>query len=166
MYRRIEDFTGDFRHQAEETLKLFRAIPESAAGVAIPGGRSLGRLAWHLTCSLGEIGRGAGLGQLEPHDDQGEEVPPIAEVVEAYARSAATLPGLLAGAWTDALLPEEITLYGRPWRRGDVLSMLLVHQAHHRGQMTVLMRQAGLAVPGMVGPAREEWGAFGMPAQR
>jgi uncharacterized damage-inducible protein DinB len=30
--------------------------------------------------------------------------------------------------------------------------------------MTVLMRQAGLAVPGVYGPAREEWAAYGMAA--
>ena len=29
----------------------------------------------------------------------------------------------------------------------------------------VLMRQAGLAVPGVYGPSKEEWGAYGMPAQ-
>jgi hypothetical protein len=28
----------------------------------------------------------------------------------------------------------------------------------------VLMRQAGLSVPGVYGPAREEWAAMGMPA--
>ena len=28
--------------------------------------------------------------------------------------------------------------------------------------MTVLMRQAGLKVPGVYGPAREEWAEFGM----
>ena len=38
----------------------------------------------------------------------------------------------------------------------------LSHQTHHRGQMTVLMRQAGLTVPGVYGPAREEWAAMGM----
>jgi len=42
------------------------------------------------------------------------------------------------------------------------LQVLVVHQAHHRGQMTVLMRQAGLKVPGVYGPAREEWTAYGM----
>lgn len=51
------------------------------------------------------------------------------------------------------------------WRRGSTLGRLLVHQTHHRGQMTVLMRQAGLTVPGVYGPAREEWAAFGMPPQ-
>jgi len=29
--------------------------------------------------------------------------------------------------------------------------------------MTVLMRQAGLDVPGVYGPARQEWAAYGVP---
>jgi uncharacterized damage-inducible protein DinB len=44
-----------------------------------------------------------------------------------------------------------------------VLSIVLSHQTHHRGQMTVLMRQAGVPVPGMYGPSREEWEAMGVP---
>jgi uncharacterized damage-inducible protein DinB len=44
------------------------------------------------------------------------------------------------------------------------LGALVGHQTHHRGQMTVLMRQAGLVVPGIFGPAREEWAKMGMPA--
>jgi uncharacterized damage-inducible protein DinB len=56
-------------------------------------------------------------------------------------------------------------MYGMTWTKGTVLVSLITHQAHHRGQMTVLMRQAGLKVPGVYGPAREEWAAMGMPAQ-
>jgi len=37
-----------------------------------------------------------------------------------------------------------------------------VHELHHRGQLTVLMRQAGLVVPGIFGPAQEEWTRYGM----
>jgi uncharacterized damage-inducible protein DinB len=55
-------------------------------------------------------------------------------------------------------------MYGDKWKRGQTLHALILHQAHHRGQMTVLMRQAGLPVPGIYGPSREEWEAFGMPA--
>jgi len=29
----------------------------------------------------------------------------------------------------------------------------------------VIMRQAGLRVPGVMGPAEEEWAAMGMPVQ-
>jgi len=34
---------------------------------------------------------------------------------------------------------------------------MMMHQSHHRGQMTVLMRQAGLRVPYIYGPAYEDW---------
>jgi uncharacterized damage-inducible protein DinB len=42
--------------------------------------------------------------------------------------------------------------------------MMIKHIVHHRGQMTVLMRQAGVQVPGIYGPAREEWSQMGMEA--
>jgi uncharacterized damage-inducible protein DinB len=54
-------------------------------------------------------------------------------------------------------------MYGETWKRGLTLFYLLMHQAHHRGQMTVLMRQAGLPVIGIYGPAKEEWAAQGLP---
>ncbi len=41
---------------------------------------------------------------------------------------------------------------------------LITHQAHHRGQMTVLMRLVGLKVPGVYRPSKDEWVSFGMPA--
>lgn len=37
----------------------------------------------------------------------------------------------------------------------------LTDESHHRAQMTVLMRQAGLKVPGIRGPAKEDWSQFG-----
>jgi hypothetical protein len=49
---------------------------------------------------------------------------------------------------------------------GSLLLFLLQHQSHHRGQMTVLMRQAGLSVPGIYGPSKEEWARFGMEPQK
>jgi len=64
--------------------------------------------------------------------------------------------------WSDATLLVEDDMYGERWPRGMTLQALISHQIHHRGQMTVLMRQAGLSVPGVYGPAREEWAAYGM----
>jgi len=55
-------------------------------------------------------------------------------------------------------------MYGETWKRGMTLLYLMLHQAHHRGQITVLMRQAGLKVTGIYGPAKEEWQTMGMPA--
>jgi uncharacterized damage-inducible protein DinB len=66
--------------------------------------------------------------------------------------------------WNDGTLEVEDDMYGEKWKRGLTLAILVNHESHHRGQMTVLMRQAGLKVPGVVGPAKEEWAQYNMPA--
>jgi uncharacterized damage-inducible protein DinB len=67
-------------------------------------------------------------------------------------------------AWSDPELQNMDVMYGHlQWKRGQSLLALLVHQVHHRGQMTVLMRQAGLLVPDFYGPTREGWAILGLP---
>ena len=70
----------------------------------------------------------------------------------------------IAAAWTDEVLLDTDDLYGQTWPRGLTLSVLLRHEAHHVGQMTVLLRQAGATVPGVCGPAKEEWASMGREA--
>ncbi len=55
-------------------------------------------------------------------------------------------------------------MFGMMWPRGLTLQVLIRHEIHHRAQMTVLMRLAGLRVPGIYGPSREEWAERGMRA--
>jgi uncharacterized damage-inducible protein DinB len=64
--------------------------------------------------------------------------------------------------WKDETLQVVDDLYGQKWKRGATLLSLIKHEVHHRGQMTVLMRQAGLKVPGIYGPSKEEWPQYGM----
>jgi len=164
MFSRIEDFVSAWNHESQSTLKLMRACTDASLSQPVgPGGRTLGRLAWHITVTLPEMLGHAGLPVTGPA--QGSPVPPLAAIVAAYEASAKAVGAEVAAKWTDAMLAERVPMYGEQWRRGDVLNSLIVHQAHHRGQMTVLMRQAGLTVPGVYGPAAEEWAAMGMPAQ-
>jgi uncharacterized damage-inducible protein DinB len=82
-------------------------------------------------------------------------------MIQAYsAASDALLKGI--ESWSDADLEREDEMYGEIWKRGYGLQVLLVHQTHHRGQMTVLMRQAGLLVPSIYGPVKEGWSAYGV----
>jgi uncharacterized damage-inducible protein DinB len=85
-------------------------------------------------------------------------------MIRQYESAARAVGEAVAENWTEAMLTENIPMYGEQWPRGNMLWALMAHQAHHRGQMTVLMRQAGLKVPGIYGPAREEWAALNMPA--
>ena len=60
----------------------------------------------------------------------------------------------------DEQLSSEVSHHGRTLPMDTVLSGLIRHQIHHRGQMTVLMRQAGVVVPSVYGPSREESAAI------
>jgi uncharacterized damage-inducible protein DinB len=86
-------------------------------------------------------------------------------MIRLYEEGARAVGEVVKQRWTDAMLDEMIPMYGQQWPRGNVLTSLIAHQTHHRAQMTVLMRQAGLKVPGVYGPAREEWAAMNLPPQ-
>ncbi len=164
MMRRIEDFLTGWAAERDATLKVFDALTDASLNQRVTAtGRSLGQLAWHVTLSLGEMMAHAG----SPIPWPGEDAPvpgSITQIRETYAKSSEALLEQIGRSWDDAGLEVEVPMYGESWRRGMVLSVLIVHQAHHRGQMTVLMRQAGLQVPGVYGPSREEWQQFDMPA--
>lgn len=164
MYRRIEDFVRDWEHDSENTNKLFAALTqESLTQQVCDGFRDLGRLAWHITQTIPEMMNQTGLSVtgVDPH----APVPKtLGEIQKAYRDAAKSLVSEVNSKWNDDTLDLEDNMYGSNWKRGLTLSALMIHQAHHRGQMTVLMRQAGLKVPGMLGPVKEEWALYGMPA--
>lgn len=166
MYRTIEDFTADWLQETESTLKIFRTLTDVSLGQQVtPNGRSLGFLAWHVVLTLGEMGGRSGLRVASP--DENAPMPARAkEIASTYLTAARSIADEVQKQWTDAMLGEEIEMYGEKWARGFALASLVRHQTHHRGQMTVLMRQAGLSVPGVCGPSREEWAQWGMPAMK
>jgi uncharacterized damage-inducible protein DinB len=167
MFRSIDDFASAWQMEAESTLKVLHSLTDaSLAQAVVPGGRTLGFLAWHITCTLTEMGSHAGLTIDGPTAQKPEDVPKrAADIVAQYEKSAAMVVPAVRAKWSDAQLGEMIPMYGEQWPRGTMLNALIAHQTHHRGQMTVLMRQAGVPVPGMYGPSKEEWAAMGMPAQ-
>ena len=164
MYRKIEDFFTTWKHEADITLKTFGNLTDDSLGQkAFPAGRTLGFLAWHITVTLGEMMGKTGLRVDAPAEHS--PVPKTAkEIYTAFEKSTNSLVEQIQKNWTDATLLEEDTMYGEPWKKGATLYALVLHQTHHRGQMTVLMRMAGLLVPGAYGPSKEEWVSFGMKA--
>jgi uncharacterized damage-inducible protein DinB len=164
MFRRIDDFVAAWEMETEQTMSVLRTLTDASLTQSVlAGGRTLGRLGFHLAQTIPEMMGKAGLPVEGPAEDA--PVPGTArEIAEAYQAAAQQLAKELPRTWQDATLLEERSMYGESWLNGRTLQALILHQAHHRGQMTVLMRQAGLRVPGIYGPAREEWAAWGMPA--
>lgn len=165
MYRRIDDFLAGWARETDATRKVLEALTDESLGQTVyPGGRSLGRIAWHLVQTLPEMGGRTGLVIRGPGEN--DPIPGAAkEIARQYGEAAASLGEAVKEGWRDEDLEVEDDMYGERWARGMTLAALLSHQTHHRGQMTVLMRQAGLPVPGVYGPSKEEWEAYGMPPQ-
>jgi uncharacterized damage-inducible protein DinB len=111
------------------------------------------------------MGSKMGLQVTAPTEDS-EQPTNASDIASTYDISSKSVLEAVRRSWTDASLYDEIPMYGEMWKRGAALSSLLLHQTHHRAQMTVLMRQAGLKVPGVYGPSREEWSQMGMPPHK
>jgi uncharacterized damage-inducible protein DinB len=164
MFRKIEDFQKAWAYETESTIKLFGHLTdESLAQKVADDGRSIGFLAWHLVTTMEEMPGHVGL-KIDAPPPQTDAPQTVAEIVSAFEKGAQSVADEVEKNWTDETLLQEDNLYGETWARGLTLMFLLVHQTHHRGQITVLMRQAGLPVAGIYGPAREEWQMMGMPA--
>ena len=165
MYRTIEDFVLDWKYESGATMKILRALTDNSLSQKVtPEGRSLGFLAWHLVLTLSEMGSKMGLQVTAPAEDS---KPPTvaAEIASTYDISSKSVLEAVRRSWTDASLNDDVQMYGEMWKRGGALTSLVMHQTHHRAQMTVLMRQAGLKVPGIYGPSKEEWAQMGMQPQ-
>ena len=161
MYRKINDFYQDWKFESEATLKVLKNLTDESLNHAVTeDGRTVGDIAWHLALTLGEMMKRTGLHIDVP--EESSDIPLAQEIAETYALGAVSLESELKKNWTDENLSEIVEMYGEKWSKGTVLSVLIMHQAHHRGQLTVLMRQAGLRVPGVYGPSKEEWVAMGL----
>jgi uncharacterized damage-inducible protein DinB len=163
MFTTVSGFLASWKFESDGTSKLLAALTDKSLTQAVaPNERTLGRLAWHITTTIPEMMERTGLHLGgTPHE---APVPASArEIAAAYQELAGSLAKVVPESWTDASLLLEDDMYGMKWTRGVTLGVLISHQTHHRGQMTVLMRQAGLAVTGIYGPAREEWATMGVP---
>ncbi|MCJ8210988.1 DinB family protein [Mucilaginibacter sp. RS28] len=164
MYRHIQDFLNDWKTEAGNTVKIFSGITEEVKTQKINENvRSLERLAWHITHTITEMGTQAGLFEADALEHYA--VPEtMQQMIEVYQQYNAILGQTVRSKWTDSSLEDEVPMYGESWKKGQVLSVIIAHEAHHRSQMTVIMRVLGLKVPGLYGPSKEEWAEMGIPA--
>lgn len=163
MYHTVEEFLKDRKEEEQNSLKIFAAITEDVKSLKIHENvRSLERLAWHITQTLSEMGKNCGLFENDLLDHL--PIPStLQEITETYINYNTLLVRAVSLKWNDEQLEETVNMYGESWTKGTVLKVINKHESHHRSQMTVIMRMAGLLVPGLYGPSKEEWQSMGIP---
>lgn len=161
MYHKVKEFITDWEQEAKLTDQVLAGLTDESLRVRItPEHRTLGQLAWHLVESIHYVSK---LGLSFNGVAEYEAAPDSALLIrEQYERVSSGMLQAVKEQWTDETLEASQEVYGEVWRNGASLLFLIKHQAHHRGQMTVLMRQAGLALPDVYGPTKEGWAAMGM----
>jgi len=165
MYRKISDFIEDWKYESESTIKIFSNLTDEVLTEKFNNEiRTAGRLAWHIVTSVGEMAHRTGL-TFETVDENAAIPSTAKEIVDEYKRASDGLIKEINEKWIDETLLVEDDMYGEMWKKGKTLGVLVTHQIHHRGQLTVVMRLAGLKVPGVYGPAKEEWATYGMQPQ-
>ena len=138
------------------TIRMLKAIPNAHITLKPhPRGWKLKDLAWHLVTSerwfcTGPLG-------IQAKGPDPKDPPPSSGAAMAAARegSHAALASEVRtrdAKWFD----EEVDFYGMRMPREEVLRLMLRHEAHHRGQLSVFLRLAGARVPGVYGPTADE----------
>jgi uncharacterized damage-inducible protein DinB len=162
MIRTVADFEAIWKNESEITTRVLAALTDASLSQRVtPADRTLGELAWHVATTIPEMMGRTGL-SVEGAD-HGAQCPASSKAIhDAYVQAARSLLEQVGRTWTDETLIVQDDMYGERWPRGVTLLALIVHQTHHRGAMTVLMRQAGLVVPSIYGPNREQSEAMGI----
>ena len=166
MFKTIKDFEEAWTRETANTQKMMDALNDQSLSQPVADDhRTLGRVAWHILATYPEMTKYVGL-KLESVKEDAAVPASAEEIKKTYKTAVGEILNQIKAGWTDETLLVEDELYGEKWARGITLDILIRHEIHHRGQMTILMRQAGLKVPGIYGPALEEWGAYGMEAPK
>jgi len=162
MFKSTAEFIAAWKQNSEGTQKYLDTLTDSSLHhKSASGERTVARAAWHIVTTVAEMTGRTGLKLNGPHHEA--PIPETAkEIADGYRQLSSSLINQIKENWKDDTLQVEDDMYGSMWKRGLTLRILIDHEIHHRGQLSVLMRQASLKVPGIFGPSLEEWSQHGM----
>lgn len=164
----VDDMLAELESEAEATRQVLERVPEDRLDWRPhPVSLTLGQLAMHVATLPGAL---AAVARQDTFPADREIPRPGAtstdELLEALERSLDEARDIVSGM-DDATLaaPWTATAGGQPIfalpRREFLRSTLFNHWYHHRGQLTVYLRQVGAPVPAIYGPSADEVPMFG-----
>jgi len=165
MFTTIQDFLQAWNTESALTAKVLDSMTDESLSTKVSEGhRTMGRIAWHIATTIPEMMFYTGL-KLNELLRPDAPIPDTARTIsDTYKTVSIALVEKIRQDWTDESLEIEDEMYGEKWKRKLTLNALIHHEIHHRGQITVLLRQAGIKVPSIYGPAKEDWHEYGMDA--
>jgi uncharacterized damage-inducible protein DinB len=159
MVHTLEEFLHYWAYETEATIKQFECLTDEKLMFSCQGfTRNIGFLANHIIETVQEMPTTAGLENIITFENKNT----VQDLITHYKDINASFIAQLSTQWTNEILLDEIPMYGETWKKKEVLLYLMQHQTHHRGQLSVLIKAAGLKNTGIYGPTAEDWAAMGM----
>ncbi|WP_144528128.1 DinB family protein [Peribacillus simplex] len=157
MYITIADFIKEWNKEAILTQNVLDSLTDDSLEQQVyPEGRTLGGIAWHFTTNIPDYL--AHFGLKIDRIESSENVPSSAqEITITFKNVSSHAAKIIEQQWTDESLEQIQEAFGRQETNASILMGLIKHIVHHRGQVTVLMRQAGIKPSGVYGPPKEDW---------
>ncbi|MBG9451349.1 hypothetical protein ABE67_19195 [Cytobacillus firmus] len=162
MYVTVTDFIKEWNREAMLTQKVLDGLTDDSLKQQVyPEGRTLGRIAWHFTTNIPDYLSHFGV-KMQRAENEGN-VPSSAEVIaDTFKKLSEEAALAIEQQWTDDSLSQTQKAFGREETNAQILMGLIKHIVHHRGQLTILIRQAGLKPFGVYGPSKENWVNLGV----
>jgi len=158
----IDALLPEFDMEMAKTRRLLERIPGDRLGWKPHGkSRSLGELSTHLT----ELARWGTRARGESFQVGSEKAPEMKSAADFIARFDANVAGsraALAQIPADTLdasyrvLKPDGSLFFEGTRRSILRGVLMNHSIHHRGQLTVYLRENDVPLPSIYGPSADE----------
>jgi uncharacterized damage-inducible protein DinB len=158
----IEGILQELDQEAKTTRRVLERVPGDQLGWRPhKKARTLGELALHVASTPGAVATLASQSEIQAPDFRDASPTSAAELIPALDESIATAKRVL-GRMDDA----TVNGMWRMKRNGhDVIAMpraallrsiMLNHWYHHRGQLSVYLRELGVPIPSIYGPSADE----------
>jgi uncharacterized damage-inducible protein DinB len=158
----IHSLLQELEHEAQTTRRVLERVPqEHLAWKPHPKPYSLGQLALHIAQLPGMVAELSMQSPAAPPAFVQEEARRSADLVPALDQAVAKAQSLLGGLDDQAamdtwrLVVGDRELMAMP-RVALLRAIMLNHWYHHRGQLTVYLRQLNVPVPSVYGPSADE----------
>jgi len=162
MYNTISDFIKEWNSEAMLTQKVLDSLTDDSLKQQVyPEGRTLGRIAWHFTTNIPDYLTEFGL-SIDRIESTASVPSSAQEIAITFKNVSSHAAKIIEQQWTDESLGHTQEAFGRTQSNATILMGLIKHIVHHRGQITILMRQAGLKPAGVYGPPEEDWVHLGV----
>jgi uncharacterized damage-inducible protein DinB len=161
--RMVDPILAEFEQEAKTTRRLLERVPgDKMSWKPHPKSMSLGQLSLHIAQAPGYIANWAANTTYEMTGSfEQESAATTAQVVAAFDASLAKVTQLLSGFDDAAMMAMWSFVAGGKTmmtmpRIALIRSLILNHSYHHRGQLSVYLRELNVPVPPIYGPSADE----------